>query len=322
MCDGIQRVAHERVGAGDVVVVEAGALRPEEHRGAQAPRIGVAQILGGGARGAERLDHVAEPRAGGEDAVAVGERRGQVGEDGGGFEDAVGAGRHPPRALLRPAVARRDEPEMEQAAIRHGARGGADVLRELRPDQHDDRRLAGRRGEVGAAVAPGHARRQVVPCGPSSSTTPSAASRSRMRSASAKSRALRAAARAAMAASMRSPSASPRSQRLGIGRPEAEEVRRLAERRSGQAGRQGPVAPDAAQHRSRRAADARHVLQRAQVAQARQRERRVQVVEQRLRGPLDHLRDASLPPPAAPARARAWRSRRRVPPWPPPARRR
>ena len=62
---------------------------------------------------------------------------------------------------------------MKQSAIRHGARAGADIVGKLRAHQHHHRRVADRR-QLGAAVAPGHpvARRQVVPPAASSSTMP------------------------------------------------------------------------------------------------------------------------------------------------------
>ena len=41
-------------------------------------------------------------------------------------------------ALLRPAVARRDEAKFAQAEIRHGARHHADILGQLRLDEDDD----------------------------------------------------------------------------------------------------------------------------------------------------------------------------------------
>ncbi len=64
-------------------------------------------------------------------------------------------GGHAPGAFLRPAVARGDEAEVEEAAIAHGAGGGADIFGELRADQDDDRRwLDG--GKIGAAVTAGH----------------------------------------------------------------------------------------------------------------------------------------------------------------------
>ena len=74
----VQRVAHQRVGAGDVVVVEA---RRAPARTAP-PRAGPSPLASRRSSAAARavrtrLDDVAGPRAGGEDAVAVGDRRGQ-----------------------------------------------------------------------------------------------------------------------------------------------------------------------------------------------------------------------------------------------------
>ena len=100
----------------------------------------LAQLGGGAARGQHRLDDVARPRAGGEHVMQVGDGVGHRGEHRRRIEDAVGAGRVAPCLLLRPAVARRDQAQMEQPAIRHGARAGADIVGKLRPHQDDDRR--------------------------------------------------------------------------------------------------------------------------------------------------------------------------------------
>jgi hypothetical protein len=43
---------------------------------------------------------------------------------------------------VRPAVARIDDAQFRQREIAHGTRGHADVLPELRLDQHDNRRSA------------------------------------------------------------------------------------------------------------------------------------------------------------------------------------
>src|ERR1700721_68519 len=51
---------------------------------------------------------------------------------------AVGAGGGAHRLDVGPAVARLDEAQARQAEIGHGARRRADVLAELRLDQHDD----------------------------------------------------------------------------------------------------------------------------------------------------------------------------------------
>ena len=47
---------------------------------------------------------------------------------------------------VRPAVARIDDAQFAQAEVAHRARGHADVLAELRLDQHDDGRCGGPRG--------------------------------------------------------------------------------------------------------------------------------------------------------------------------------
>ena len=82
-----------------------------------------------------------------------------------------------------------------------------------------------------------------------------------------------------------------RSQAAGIGRMQTPST--PAASRKAAAARPGstrPGLPGAVQHRGRAAADRRRILQRAQVAQPRQGQRRVQVVQQRRQRPVDHLR--------------------------------
>ena len=63
-------------------------------------------------------------------------------EDAGAVEHMIGAARGGARLLVRPALARIDEAEIDEAEIRHGARCRADILAELRLDQHDCRAVA------------------------------------------------------------------------------------------------------------------------------------------------------------------------------------
>ncbi len=69
-------------------------------------------------------------------------------------EDPAGAGRHDTGLLVWPALPWFDEPQARQAEIRHGARGSADILAELRLDQDDHRswRRAPALGLVGAGA--------------------------------------------------------------------------------------------------------------------------------------------------------------------------
>ena len=55
------------------------------------------------------------------------------------MDDGISAGSGRQSIGLRPAIARRDNTQMEQAAIGHGAGGAADIARHLRAHQHDDR---------------------------------------------------------------------------------------------------------------------------------------------------------------------------------------
>ena len=73
--------------------------------------------------------------------------------------------RSAPAAIIRAlsfgqALPRRHQPQPRQAEIRHGARGGADILAELRLDQNDDR--AGRRGPFLRVVGSGSGHRSCL----------------------------------------------------------------------------------------------------------------------------------------------------------------
>ena len=106
---------------------------------AQTARSDLVQFSGGAARGQHWLDDVARTRTRGEDAMQIGDRIRHRCEHRRRIENAIGAGRIAPRLLLRPAVARRDQAQVEQPAVRHGACAGTDVVGELRPHQDDDR---------------------------------------------------------------------------------------------------------------------------------------------------------------------------------------
>ena len=65
-------------------------------------------------------------------------------------DDMVGLARRGARLVVRPAVARIDQPEFRQAEIGHGARHHADILAELRLDE-DDRRAVAASGRLRCA---------------------------------------------------------------------------------------------------------------------------------------------------------------------------
>ena len=71
--------------------------------------------------------------------VEIGDRRGEIGKHHGRVDDVVGLAGRGPRLVVRPAVARIDQPELGQPEIGHGARHHADILAELRLDEDDDR---------------------------------------------------------------------------------------------------------------------------------------------------------------------------------------
>ncbi len=81
----------------------------------------------------------------------------RVGKSDGVVDDVVGAGGGNARLLVRPAVARRDEAQVIEAEVGHGARHHADVVGELRLHQQHRGRLAlagkGRAAQTGPADA-------------------------------------------------------------------------------------------------------------------------------------------------------------------------
>lgn len=152
---GVERIAHQRVRMRHVVVVQPGTLRAEQQPHAQVAGSDGAQLRRGAARGHHRLDDVARPRAGGEDMVQVGDRVGDALVHRQRIQDAVRAGGVAPGLLLRPAVARGDQAQMEQAAIGHGAGDRADIVGKLRAHQHHHRAVANW-VQVRPAITSGH----------------------------------------------------------------------------------------------------------------------------------------------------------------------
>jgi hypothetical protein len=74
---------------------------------------------------------------GGQDEMEVGDGIPRRRIKGRPVEHMHGAAGRGPRALLRPAVAGRDETQLREPEVRHGPRRHADVLGELRLDQDD-----------------------------------------------------------------------------------------------------------------------------------------------------------------------------------------
>ena len=149
----VERHRQHRVGQGQIVVQEAGTLRPEQD---------AAGFVRGdaGAHFARRLarrhlapDHAAVARGGGIDMDEIGDRRRDRRVEPGLVEHRVGAARRGNRPLGRPAVARPHQPQIVERAVHHRPRRGADILAELRLDQ-DDRRPPRRR--PAAMIGPGH----------------------------------------------------------------------------------------------------------------------------------------------------------------------
>ena len=80
---------------------------------------------------------------------------GHIGMDRRRIQDAIRPGTVLPCPGLWPAIAWRHQAEIEEAAIAHGSRAGANVIGELRPDQNDNGRIADRM-EIRPSLAPGH----------------------------------------------------------------------------------------------------------------------------------------------------------------------
>ena len=136
---GIDRQGNDRVGEADLVVFQPVALAPEHHRDRLArgdARRGQPRSLIGAEHG---LGLIMRARGRGENEMAVGDRGLDGVEQRGGVEDAVGARGHDHRLAVGPGAARLDEAQPRQPEIPHGARRRADILAELRLDQHDHR---------------------------------------------------------------------------------------------------------------------------------------------------------------------------------------
>jgi len=113
------------------------------------------QFNSGATRGQHRLDDVSRPGAGGKDMVQIAHGAGHGGIHGSRVQDAIRTGTVPPRFFLRPTIARSDKTQFEQPAIPHGTGTGPDIVRELRTDQYDYRRVSGWT-EIRATLAPRH----------------------------------------------------------------------------------------------------------------------------------------------------------------------
>ncbi len=136
----IDRKRDDAVGKRDLVVGQPPALAAEQDRGSSFACDLARHLLRRRLRRQHRLCLVVRARRGREHQRAVGDRRLHRVEQSCAIDDGVGAGGRARRVDVRPAVARIDDAEFLQAEVAHRARGHADVLAELRLDQHDDRR--------------------------------------------------------------------------------------------------------------------------------------------------------------------------------------
>ena len=135
----IDRQREYAVGERDLVVLQAVALAAEDDGDGIAQSDARRHQCRRLRRADDRLGLVMGARGRGQDKRAVGNRRWQAVVKFGAVENSVGASRHHPRFVVRPRLARRDQPQARQAEIGHGASGRADILAKLRLDQNDNR---------------------------------------------------------------------------------------------------------------------------------------------------------------------------------------
>ncbi len=148
----VHRKRDDGVGKRDLLVGEAPALAPEE----QAASLVGDRTLSQLARRLTRPDHsfrqVARACGRGVNEVQIGDRVFCGIEDLHFIDDASRAACRRPRLLVRPAVPRPHQAEIDQAEIRHCSRRSADVFPHLRLDEDDRGRPSARFRLLGQVV--------------------------------------------------------------------------------------------------------------------------------------------------------------------------
>ena len=135
----VDRKGHDPVGKPDLLVGQPPALAAEQDRHGLAGRDPLGDDRRGLARPQQRLGLIVDARRGRQHEMAVGDRSLQRVVDLDAAQHFIGAGGGALGVDVRPAVARPHQPQPRQPEIRHGARRRADVLAELRLDQHHHR---------------------------------------------------------------------------------------------------------------------------------------------------------------------------------------
>ena len=133
----IHRDRDDGFGNGDVLVVQARFLAPEEDSAAFPGRDVPARGFHGGARRQHRLQHVTGTGRGGVDVVEPGHGVRRPPVDARAVDDDVGAGSRRPGLLVGPGIPGPHQTHVRQSEIQHGAGGGTDVLAHLGLDEHD-----------------------------------------------------------------------------------------------------------------------------------------------------------------------------------------
>src|SRR5690606_7957117 len=129
----------------DLVIVEARPFAAEQQGGFQSPARRIPQAPGGLGGGQHLARNVAVPRGGGQDQVVAGKARRRVVMQGGVRQDVRRARGQHLGAVVGPFEFGRDQPQLRQAEILHGAGGGARIFAHLGVGQHD----GGRNGRDG-----------------------------------------------------------------------------------------------------------------------------------------------------------------------------
>jgi len=135
----IDRKSDDPVRERHLLILEAVALAPEQHRDVLATGETGREQSGCRIGGDHRLGLVVGARRGRDDERAVGYRRIERFVELRVFQDAIGAGGGAPSLHVGPAVARLDQAQPAEAKISHHARGCTNIFAQLRLDQHDDR---------------------------------------------------------------------------------------------------------------------------------------------------------------------------------------
>ncbi len=122
-------------------VAHTGAFRTEQHPDLFPPRDIGAHFRRQPLWGKDRLDRVARPRGRHINPVQIRKRIFFALEHLGIVDDNIGARCIGRRPFIGPTITRPHQTQVNQSAIKHGARRLADIIAKLRFNQDDDRRI-------------------------------------------------------------------------------------------------------------------------------------------------------------------------------------